>query len=313
MAAAPTAISTTEMPPRPRRRILLSLRMLAAIVLLLGLGSALWVGVPAYRQHAAIEEIHRASGWYQSTPAGPAWLRQLLGDSRMQLFDHVYGVTLYDTETTDTTLRLVSHLRETTNLNVCYGNVTDAGIRHLARMTNLRKLRIDSPQVTDAGIAHLSGLVNLELLELSEARVTGAGLAPLQGLPKLNELLLCGTTMNGAELVQLVRLRHLRLLDLSDSRIGDSDVIHLKRLTSLEELNLSNSDITDAALGQLSEMTNLRCLKVDDTQVTTSGIRRFKQALPEVDVYRRRTEPAGSGGAGDPFGILNPLPRHGKR
>lgn len=111
----------------------------------------------------------------------------------------------------------------------------------------------------------------------------------------------------------LERLRSLKTLDLSDSWIGDADIIYLTRLTWLDELNLSNSDVTDAALEQLSEMTNLSCLKADDTKVTTNGIRKFKQALPEITVYRRRTYLPGNWAPDDPFGILDPLPRHGKQ
>ncbi|HEY3969552.1 MAG TPA: hypothetical protein VGM05_33670 [Planctomycetaceae bacterium] len=92
--------------------------MFASIVLVVGLGSTLWVAVRAYRQHAAIREIERVSGRHESVPAGPAWLRQLIGESRMQVFDHVYSVSLWESETTDTTLRLISHLREVTNLEV---------------------------------------------------------------------------------------------------------------------------------------------------------------------------------------------------
>src|SRR5882724_1525355 len=66
---------TLEKPPRARRQIPLSLRMFAAILVLLG-ASAVWIGVPAYRQYRALQAIERAGGHVyflpKVTPSSPS-------------------------------------------------------------------------------------------------------------------------------------------------------------------------------------------------------------------------------------------------
>jgi hypothetical protein len=102
--ANPSADPTTVNPPRPRRWIPLSLRMFVAILVLLGAGSALWIGVPAYRQQTAIREIERVGGKVVTRPRGPNWLRTWVGDERMKPFDEVVTVLLKGSQCTDATL-----------------------------------------------------------------------------------------------------------------------------------------------------------------------------------------------------------------
>jgi hypothetical protein len=54
---------TLSKPPRPRRWIPLSLRMYLAVLVAVGVASIACVAVPIYRQHVAIQEIERLSGW----------------------------------------------------------------------------------------------------------------------------------------------------------------------------------------------------------------------------------------------------------
>lgn len=60
-----------DKPPRPRRRIPLSLRMIVAILLLLGFAGALIIGVPAYPQYLATREIERIDAFGDSLPGRP--------------------------------------------------------------------------------------------------------------------------------------------------------------------------------------------------------------------------------------------------
>ncbi|MBI3863652.1 MAG: hypothetical protein HY290_17315 [Planctomycetia bacterium] len=83
---------TTIQPPRARRWVPLSLRMFAAILVILVVSSVLWIGIPAYRQHVAIREIEQVDGSVRTNPVGPAWLRSWVGDERMKLFDRVDDV-----------------------------------------------------------------------------------------------------------------------------------------------------------------------------------------------------------------------------
>jgi hypothetical protein len=70
MATAPHPIadSTAGKPPRPRRRIPLSVKLFLSLLLLVGVGSALWVGIHAYRQRVAIKDIERFHGLVSRVP-----------------------------------------------------------------------------------------------------------------------------------------------------------------------------------------------------------------------------------------------------
>jgi hypothetical protein len=69
---------TSDEPPRGRRWIPLSLRIYVTMLMLAGLGSALWIGVPAYRQKVAIREIERLGGTVNLYSQAPGWLRSLM-------------------------------------------------------------------------------------------------------------------------------------------------------------------------------------------------------------------------------------------
>src|SRR5262245_53151139 len=108
--------------------------MFAGILVLVGFGSALWVGWPGYRQYAAIQEIERLGGRVESRPAGPRWARNLVGDVSRKMFADVHGVVLHGKTANDDTLRSISDLSSVTCLVLTNTQVTDAGLAHLKRM-----------------------------------------------------------------------------------------------------------------------------------------------------------------------------------
>jgi hypothetical protein len=152
-----------DKPPRQRRWVPLSLRLFLALLGLLGL-SCVWVGVRGYRQLAAIQEIEKLEGDVEQSPAGPSWLRELIGADRMRMFDDVTVVHLAD------------------------GDVTDEGLEHLRGLTSLQQLVLTNTQVTDAGLEHLRGLTSLQGLDLSSTKLTDAGLEHLCRLSSLQVL-----------------------------------------------------------------------------------------------------------------------------
>jgi hypothetical protein len=196
-------------PPKRRRWVPVSLRMFATTLVMLGVGSVLWIGVPAYRQHLALEELTRVNANVHAQPRGPAWFRRQMGDERMKAFDEVIAVQLNGSLDSDDTLGYVGWLPDLQMLNLCNSDVTDdgtakirnlrglqlwlcntsvtdAGLARVGRLTRLRFLLLDGTQVTDAGLTHLAGLHNLELLGLADTNVTAEGIAKLQlALPRL--------------------------------------------------------------------------------------------------------------------------------
>lgn len=172
---------TTAKPPRRRRWIPLSLRMFVLMLVIMGVGNVVWIGVPAYRQYAAIQEIESLGGTVVCCHTGPLRLRKILGNDGMKAFDRVYSLDLDKKRATDGTLRRIGRLTTgPSSLHLGKTQITDAGLASLTRLTALRTLALDRTQVTDAGLAHLKGMKNLHTIDLFETRVTDAGVADLE-------------------------------------------------------------------------------------------------------------------------------------
>ena len=148
-------------PPRRKRLIPLSLKMLVSIIGILSIGAGR-EAMRIIRQEAALREIERLQGTVILNQGGPGWLWNLVGHQRMTPFDEVCVIQLWHKRATDDTLRQIGHL------------------------TSLRELQLDGTQVTDAGLLNLKGLTNLHVLYIDETHVTESGVAELQrALPKL--------------------------------------------------------------------------------------------------------------------------------
>jgi hypothetical protein len=160
--------------------------MFAAIMVLLGVGSALWIGVPAYRQQTTLGEIHRLRGYARFEPRGPKWLRDFIGEERMEMFDDVIQVHLTQSEASDTTLMLLSRLSKLETLHLCNTRVTDDGLVHLKGMQRMRSLSLRGTKVSDSGLVHLKSLVGMTGLYIGSSKVTDSGIADLKrALPEL--------------------------------------------------------------------------------------------------------------------------------
>ena len=73
--------------PRP-------LRVLFVAIAVVVLGVGLRFGLPIYRQQRAVREIEQLGGFIvETSPLGPDWLREFIGEERLTPFDYVTGVT----------------------------------------------------------------------------------------------------------------------------------------------------------------------------------------------------------------------------
>src|SRR5690242_14900920 len=84
--------------PRFVCRMPLSLKMFVALSLLLSAGSALRIGVPAYRRIATIHDISRANGSFLTDRRSPDWLRIWLCQENPPDIDDVAAVYLNRSE-----------------------------------------------------------------------------------------------------------------------------------------------------------------------------------------------------------------------
>ncbi len=160
--AIPNLDPAIDKPPRRRRRIPLSLRMLVAILAILGAGSTFLVVSVWLPYQRELQVIQRTGGYLGTTVTAetvcPEWLQTIVGINRIKefrIFERVRFVDLTNSEVSD----------------------TDASLALLSRLTNLRSLYLDHTAVTDAGLVHLSELKQLEVLSLESTRVTDDGLA----------------------------------------------------------------------------------------------------------------------------------------
>ena len=166
-------------PPRRRRYIPLAVRLFAATLLVLGIGSALCIAVPACRQYLAIREIRRLGGTIDFVDIGPRWLRRAIGDAPMRPFDEVRLVNLKATKADDATLLQMSAFPHMTWLILDGTKVTDAGLSNLNEHTELNWLFLENTAVTDAGLRRLVNMPKLELLSIEGTRVTTSGIRAL--------------------------------------------------------------------------------------------------------------------------------------
>jgi hypothetical protein len=186
-AESPAPAVMPDKPPRPKRWIPLSLRLFFGIHLSLGIGGALWLGISAYRQHAALRGIgiNRFNVGIDLQRVGPDWLRQWIGNERLQLFDKVVGVRLADDRITDADLAHLKGLPDLQTLYLTGTSVTDEGLSELQGLSKLRTLSLDGTQFTDEGLKPLGRLKNLEYLNLKDSQVTDLGLVHLKELANL--------------------------------------------------------------------------------------------------------------------------------
>ena len=181
---------TTDKPPRERRWIPLSLRMFGVILLMVGVGSAFWIGVPAYFQHVAVQKIERMSdsSVIHSESFAPYWLRSWIGDEWMEKFSSVEAVNLRGEEVTGVEVDYIRDLPNVKRLNLRTTKVTDQDICHLWESPNLEDLDLCDTSVTDAGLIHLQQLKRLKHLNLAMTRVTDEGIMRLKCLHSLKTL-----------------------------------------------------------------------------------------------------------------------------
>jgi len=266
-------------PPKPKRRwFQFSLRTLLVFVLLVSVPLG-WFAMKMQRarqQKEAVEVILKVGGEVRydyefdetgrlipaAQPAGPLWLRKLLGDD---FFCDVIWVDLSATRVTDAG---VEHLlKGLTSLEVLWlmdTNVTDVGLEHLQGLNSLNSLGLSGTQLTDAGLEHLESLTSLEHLGLHETSVTGEGFKHLKGLTSLVSLCLRFTN------------------------VTDAGLEHLKGLTNLACLDLRSTQVTDDGLENLKGLNCLESLGLAETDVTHEGVQRLQEALPNCYIHRRR-------------------------
>lgn len=285
--ANPITEFATRTPPRPRRCIPLSLRIFVAVLVLLGVGSILWIGVtiflPSHREQQTIHEIEWRGGRVTTERVGPEWLRSLVDRDRIKEFSGFEGivkVSLSDTSVTDVEIAKLSQLKYLRELTFSNSAVTNASWSHLNNVTPLENLNFFGVPISDAGLAKISGCRNLKHLFLDDTAVTETGLSHLGKLTNLQYLRLSRTRVTDVGMAHLCKLTNLEGLYLVGTATTDSALVQLARLPKLKNLVLAETLVTSAGMTHLKGMTQLEYMYVDGDAVTDEGIEELKLALP---------------------------------
>lgn len=142
---------------------------------------------------------HEARG--QTSPPGPRWLRQVLGDD---FFDDVAGISIAREGVTDETVAAIATLPHLKSLLLNSDGISDLGLARITRLTELGELGFRSSSVTDAGLAQIAECRGLTTLRIIAPHITDIGLIPLQEMPHLAlvELISTAVTQEGVALLR---------------------------------------------------------------------------------------------------------------
>jgi hypothetical protein len=266
--------------------------------------------VPARRQQAAIETVHRLGGTvtyefesdasgnalhgpplYQLAPRGPKWARRWLGPDH---FNSVVGVSLEHPAVLDDDLQWLAGLPKLKLLELSKKPLTIDFMEELRTLQRPERPTLMPAGFQDSRMRTIAGLTELRHLVLDE-RTTDASLAHLRGLTKLQWLsLIYSKEITDAGLAHLAGLTELRMLDLDGGRITDEGMKHLAGLTKLEYLYVSASALTDASVESLTKLTSLRRFDSGtNSPFSAAAIARIKSAIPGVEVWTWPIVPRG--------------------
>lgn len=227
---------------RRRRRLLqFGLRELLILVTVVSVGAAAFTAQRS--QHRKEQAVLRAIDetpsqkhfdWGVSQIAdrtewrerGPTWLRQLVGDPRVTVFDRVIRIYANGEE--------LKHVVELSHLKVlCIPcPITKGQLRLLEHLPQLEALNmrfvypVDADGVSGEGDFSLPKLPNLRGLNLYDASFGGDG---LENIPSIEVLDLSGTSVGDESVPVLVTLTKLRILVLGGTNISDSGREQLHR------------------------------------------------------------------------------------
>jgi hypothetical protein len=297
----------TARPPRPRRFLRGSLKMVLGFILIIGLGLGWWVSqsreqaaavalIMKFRPFGARYDGQEFTGYEADGPADartkpwwpPEFLERWLG---YDLFRDVVEVTIGlsyqpDAPSEDELLDATIQLRRLKVLRVEF-DVSDARAEQLTRLTALEDLAMPqaNERLTDRGMKSISAIRTLKSLHLNHSAVTPAGLAELGKLDRL-ESLIDGTGFR--HLGGLSQLAHV--IVKRAPMLSDPMILALVRLPALEMAMLDGSHLTADGLVAFRAASKLRFLQVDPAVADEAG--RLHLALPQCQVHN------GLGGTG---------------
>lgn len=249
------------------------------------------------RMQALQKQLDEFKGAVKTEPAGPAWLRELVGDEPMVVFDRLTGVDLADRRNphskdyklndkiNDEWLARLVAFPELKTLDVANTSIQGPGLKHVAQLTNLESLNLTLTPVKDEYLGQLKTLTRLKILGLASTKITGEGFKELGTLTSLVNLNCHYTPVNDAGLKEISQVTSLERLEIVHTHFTDAGAAHLAKLVNLKRLQIGSRDATGAAVANLLPLKNLEELDLSDNQPTLEGLQ-YACQIPSLKVLR---------------------------
>jgi hypothetical protein len=213
----------------------------------------------------------------------PAWLRNWLGDERLDAFLYVEHLCAGPMDNTDRlALCRLRELRNLVSLDLASAHVVRApGPAFAEPLQSEPVLRRDRPPwgtptdfdgrltdhpqplpLGDNELETLAGLGALTQLDLTNSLFSSRGAAAIGRLPRLQRLSLLCTLLTDAGLREIGGLHDLRWLSLDGTKITGAGLAHLEGLPTLDALRLGGSQGVRAGFANLGRLKSLTRLDV---------------------------------------------------
>lgn len=154
----------------------------------------------------------------------------------------------------------------------------------LAPFHQLEGLSLGNGSLENGGLELVGRMKDLKWLDCTSSPINNTDLLCLRGCSSLQFLGIAGTKVDDDGVVWIAQnLDELQTLILS-MHTTDAGVTALEHMPKLEILSVRDSAVTDRSLETFQRMKALRCVHVGFTKVSEAGMKRFRQARPDVTI-----------------------------
>ena len=233
--------------------------------------------------------VQTARGSVRFEGGGPQWLREIVGEGPMRLFDRLTAIDLNDrgnphdkdykrnTALTDRWLTNLVNLPDLTYLDLSNTAIEGPGLRHVGALPNLERLNLTLTLVTDRWLEPLRGLTRCRVISLASAQCSGAGYRHLTPLKQLESANFHTAPVDDAGLAGISQIPSHERLEIVHTRFTDAGAQALAKLLNLERLQMGSRQATGAAVKPLTGLKKLRELDLHDGQASADGVRHAAQ------------------------------------
>lgn len=263
----------------PRRHSRFGWWIFAGLALCLVL-IALRFGLPVWQRASFLDDIQAIGGSVKTSPGGPVWLRELLGDSAMRGFDEVWSLGLPGERRAD---ELELGFDDPLRVGRPAPKIEDGVLNRMLLFPDLLHFWGEGATFSSAGIAVLGDHPGLTEIHLLDSNLDDEGLLAISNSRSILLLSAGGTRVTDAGLSRLGQMAQLQILGLRGNDVTDAGLHYLDSLTNLTLLVLSETRITDAGLRHLSAAKKLQWVHLFDTGITEAGVLDFVACHPDLE------------------------------